>query len=853
MCHDISVKFINVNRHINEINNLRINRALAIMKPEFRHVYTLLPLLFHYNHPLLPGYQSERAAFGIYAYQPTLEQKKALAKFCSCNENELIESQTNEIMGIYSMGSTASIGQNFCSDFDIWICYQPTMSNENIKLLREKCRKITRWAFGLGVDVNFFFIEKDRFRSNISGCLDEEDCGSTQHILLLEEFYRSAVRLAGKQILWYAIPPEYEGKDYDRYVQMLIDTGALNYDEWLDLGSLSALSAKEYFGASLWQLYKSIDSPYKAVLKALLLEAYSWEYPNTKLLASEMKQLAYYGNAKLRNNQDCYLMMLQRVTRYLEEINDTRRLDLVRRCFYLKVREPLSQRNSPTNWRRHILQRLVKQWGWSDALLTTFDNPQQWKIELVRKMHDELLDAMMQSYRNLLRFARKNNLNTSANPHDIGVLTRKLYAAFEALPGKITLFNPLISSNLCEDDLTFIQVCHEGINRAGWYLFNRQPKLEYIVDHRPLEFHPYLSKLIAWSYFNGLLTDKTVIHIKSSLEDGTFKIKQFIYDITRTFPYRVPVPSPKALYSPCEIKHLAIIANLEDDPTIQMIDSINAFYHYDHIEDIFNFGAHQQSLIGSIDLLYRNSWNEVKTLHFSGPQAMLDSLKTILAKMHQDARQPEKLDVFCYSRKFSKPIVSQVKQLVMESIQLRLSVKGNEQSRFKAIKIAGQIWGVFFERLGISIRKLENAIDFYGAISKNKLSHLPVYLQSGEIAIPSVIDSYASEGIIQFFFRDTEIGFTLYIVDESNHIEVYRQCEGEKSDLVYDISGFYASSNTRSIYSSENINFNLPQFYQIVECNGIELVEPFNYTNISAIEKLSTTNTRYRNEEHYIA
>ncbi|MFP1528884.1 hypothetical protein ACLB1R_27335 [Escherichia coli] len=29
-----------------------------------------------------------------------------------------------------------------------------------------------------------------------------EDCGSTQHILLLDEFYRTAVRLAGKRILW---------------------------------------------------------------------------------------------------------------------------------------------------------------------------------------------------------------------------------------------------------------------------------------------------------------------------------------------------------------------------------------------------------------------------------------------------------------------------------------------------------------------------------------------------------------------------------------------------------------------------------------------------------------------------
>lgn len=82
------------------------------------------------------------------------------------------------------------------------------------------------------------------------------------------------------------------------------------------------------------------------------------------------------------------------------------------------------------------------------------DNRANWKIDPVREAHNELLDAMMQSYRNLIRFARRNNLSVSASPQDIGVLTRKLYAAFEALPGKVTLVNPQISPDLgTESDL----------------------------------------------------------------------------------------------------------------------------------------------------------------------------------------------------------------------------------------------------------------------------------------------------------------------------------------------------------------------------------------------------------------
>ena len=73
--------------------------------------------------------------------------------------------------------------------------------------------------------------------------------------------------------------------------------------------------------------------------------------------------------------------------------------------------------------------------------------------------------------------------------------------------------------------------------------------------------------------------------------------------------------------------------------------------HFDFRKlDVFSFGQQQQCLIGSIDLLYRNSWNEVRTLHFNGEQSMIEALKTILGKMHQDASPPDNVEVFCYSQ-----------------------------------------------------------------------------------------------------------------------------------------------------------------------------------------------------------
>jgi adenylate cyclase class 1 len=823
-------------QRLDTLNQLRIDRAIANMSAAFQRVYTLLPVFLHYHHPAMPGYQDGIVANGICAFMPNAAQSQYLDDFRRATEIPLNAHTTSvlPITGVYSMGSTSSVGQSQFSDLDIWICHQSWLSCNDRAVLQAKCLLLEQWAASLGVEVSFFLVDENRFRQNKCGKLDREDCGTTLNILLLDEFYRSAVRLAGKPILWNIVPDDQE-ENYEEYVSALFTGGTLHRDEWIDLGGLGSLSAEEYFGASLWQLYKSIDSPYKAVLKTLLLEAYSWEYPNSRLLALEIKRKLHHGELD-SFSLDAYYMMLARVTAYLQAIGDDARLDLVRRCFYLKVCEPLSEKNplaAEANWRRETLSQLTHDWGWDLERITILDNRANWKIERVREANNELLDALMQSYRNLIRFARRNNLSVSASPQDIGVLTRKLYAAFEALPGKVTLVNPQISQDLSEKDLTFIHVPIDRANRAGWYLYNQAPSVDSIIGHQPLEYNRYLSKLVAWSYFNGLLTADTKLHVKNSEYCDSDKLQSFVADMAKHFPLKVPAPTPKALYSPCEIRRLALVVNLENDPTESLLQDTQPF-DLGKL-DVFSFGSQEQCLIGSVDLLYRNSWNEVRTLHFSGSQAVIEALKTILGKMHQDAEQPESVDVFCYSHYLRGLIQTRLQQLVSECISLRLSSTRQDSNRFKALRLAGQTWGLFFERLSVSVQKLENAVEFYGAISNNKLNGIPVELKAGEEHLPEIIDGSASEGIIQFFFEDTEKGFNIYILDELNRVEVYLNCQGGIEELVCDVSRFYASSHERFTYGSGSVNFNLPQFYQIIYDNGEAHIIPFNSSSISPL------------------
>lgn len=832
-------------QRVDAINQLRTERAVAVMGPASRRVYRLLPALLHYHHPQLPGFINSNVPHGICDYHPDPCQRRYLQEITAQSRIPLPAITASElpIIGVYSMGSTSSIGQSRVSDLDIWVCHPAWLDHDERQLLQNKCSLLERWALSLGVDVNFFLMDEHYFRHKRPGSLTAENCGSTQHILLLDEFYRTAVRLAGKRLLWNMVADETEDH-YDDYVTSLYARGALTPNEWLDLGGLSSLSAEEYFGASLWQLYKSIDSPYKAVLKTLLLEAYSWDYPHTQLLAQEIKQRLHNGEI-VSFGLDAYCMMLERVTNYLTRTQDSARLDLIRRCFYLKVCAKLSRERACTGWRGEILSQLVADWGWDEAKLAMLDNRANWKIEQVRKAHDELLDAMMQSYRNLIRFARRNNLSVSASPQDVGVLTRKLYAAFEVLPGKVTLVNPQISPDLSEADLTFIYVAADRVNRAGWYLYNRQPTIHSIVGHQPLEHNRYLNKLVAWAWCNGLLTTHSHLFIKGNGVCDAEKLQEMVKDMTEHFSLRPPPLTPKALYSPCEIRDLVITVNLEYDPTLLFRHQVVRFDFRN--SDIFCFGEQRICLVGSIDLLYRNSWNEVRTLHFHGEQSMINALKTILGKMHQHATPPDRVKVFCYSQHMRGLIRTRVHQLVNECINLRLSSSLLEPGRFKALRIAGETWGLFFESLKVSVQKLKNAVEFYGAISHNKLHGLCVQPVGDRISLPAAVGNFASEGIIQFFFEESSdnCGFNIYILDESNRPEVYRHCEGSKEDLVRDISRLYSSSHDRFTYDASVMNFNLPQFYQIVWLDSKQQVIPFRSPDASEATQQPSETTDY--------
>lgn len=810
-------------------NALRISRAEAIMAPVGRRIFGLLPTLLHYNHPDLPGYLSPDTPCGIASFHASSAQTALLDELLhargSVSAAWLRDPSRCDIIGIYSMGSTASIGQCCSSDLDIWVCHSGALGGPPLEKLRAKCDAISRWSKQQGLDLNFFLVNVDQFRCGARQALTHDNCGSAQQWLLLDEFYRSSLCLAGKQMVWWLVAVGDEER-YDASVAQLFASGRISRNDWIDLGGFQRVPAEEYFGATLWQLYKGIDSPYKAVLKTLLLEAYSADYPHTRMLSSELKAALHQGETDLLQ-LDPYYGMLRRVSSYLQHSGDFARLDLARRCFYLKTCEKLSDPTlGPGDWRHAGLRRLIEQWHWDEDKLRHLDRRDQWKVEQVRVAYKELLDTQLLSFRKLIEFARRNQITESINAEDISVLSRKLYAAFEPQTSKITRINPQISPDLHEPEIALIEVPRGRSNSAGWYFYKQPLVASRLLGAAPQKHAATLAQLICWAHFNGVLTDDSELYLYAQESELSIRtLHQFCADLRHSFADEGNEVTKDDLSRPSEIRELAVFVNLTRDPTKRWRGRVLEFDA--RSSDVLQFGPDQELLVNQVDVVYRNSWNEVHVCSYQGDDALIDGLLMVTNQMNRLSHAPEKVDVYCYSDHFTNQIKRRVTELFQHSIAIRVQESGRN-SHLLVVPAGKRRHGLLFEARGVAKQQIDNCVDFYSKLSAIKLNGTMVRLDnSAASSAPKVVEAHAAAGLIQFFLEERNDGLAIYVVDEDNRVEAYEQYRGGKLELIQTLNRYYTARRERYTEQADFINFNLPQFYDLYQQDGEWLVRPF--------------------------
>lgn len=772
------IDFRQIKRRFHALNQERVARVRDSLKIEQRTFVDLLPLLFHINDPLLPGYV-KKAPAGIADFSVSKRSAEAASRLVRKFTYRRRAMRVYHIQSLFLMGSTGTVAYSDHSDFDIWVCHHPEVGGAQLEALHAKCDAIGQWARGLGLDVKFFVMDPDCFRRGEVQALSEDSSGSAQHMLLLEEFYRTGLLIAGRYPAWWMVPPDQEER-YDEVLAYLDQSGQVRKHEYVDFGDVSRVPAEEFFGAALWQLNKAIGSPYKSVLKLLLMESYTEEYPSADLLCRRFKRAVYEGQNDV-DQLDPYVLMVRKVEEYLRARGETERLELARKCFYFKVGLRLSSRapRLPER-RREVMGELVEDWRWGQDQLLVLDSRASWKIHRVLEERAMLVDELTRSYRNVSDFARNHAQGSNIKSTDLNLLGRRLYAAFERKVGKVEIINPGISTDLTEQRLSFVRTT-EG-ERESWLLY-RGDYEEAVVRGTPtLRRAQGLIELVAWCHFNRLIGPQTLVTLHGADEGVEARELLAVIDsFRRLFPDgALPDATINNLRQTARVHACGLYINLGVDPL--QAHTRRGVHLTSNRSDALSYGGFWKNLALTFDLILVTSWREVLTFHYQGETAPLDCLCDYLAWSPLDGDAPPPPPVFSFSSARGMAIAHRVEELFRDTVQCFFRGPHRHHSRYLL-----RMEHSYF------VLQAENGVPRHRRIGgpDRLLERLG---EAQERFSPIVIDRYAAEGnllsaltqrnrpdVVQVFYQANGSTAEVYVLDE-------------KGSLFYQSTEFFSPS-----------------------------------------------------------
>lgn len=777
------------------INHERLERTRSALRERQRDFLDLLPLLFHANHPMLPGFVSKQTPVGVSDYSPSKRTLDVVKRHVRSFDYKRRVLHRSDIHSIFIMGSIGTVAYSDKSDIDIWLCHKPGISPPLLDELTQKAREVEKLADHLDLEVHVFVMDAQSFKQGQHDDLSTESSGTAQHHLLLEEFYRTGLLLAGRYPVWWLVPPD-EEPAYERYVHDLKHKEFIHEDECIDFGGIPNIPVEEFLGAALWQLSKGIDSPYKSVLKLLLIEAYANEYPNVTLLCQSYKRAIFQGETNL-NNLDPYMMLYRKSEEYLLRSGETERTEMLRRCFYFKVNEKLSVPDNPRyrTWRRELVMELAQSWRWGQEYLSLLDARGKWKIDSVGKERQVLVEQLTTSYRFLSRFARENSQLSMISQQDLNILGRKLYAAFERKAGKIEVLNRGISDDLWESHLSI----HQTSQRTGdnWTLYRGTGLPAETEDVPPLKRSRSLVEILSWCYFNNVIDNSTIVTLHTDGgELSSREIREILRCLKRHFPSTsLTCQDVSALTKPPRVVKSAVFINVGTDPL--STHTRQGKYLTTVRTDALSYGGLGENLALTFDQICSTSWNEVLTFRYTGTDALMECICAYLQWSPRSDR-PTPFAAYSFSSSRGTSIAQRVDELLKDIITCFYDSNLADCARY--IVMVKHHYYILFQDSGqFRFQRVESGDELLQYLASPQKTYSPVVIDRHALTdtpLP-VISMTNKPGIMQLYYHLDGNKAHIYILDELGSLFTQRQVYKNPAVLLNQYTRFLKAIRLR--------------------------------------------------------
>lgn len=448
----------NYRRFLN-YNQQKLELIRSQLSPRRRRALTMAPYLLHFNPklnsgPLTASPINAPAGICFLKKPPKLTEmfREMLPEGQPPDKDTLWGSKAEglPIKAFFLMGSTGSIAQTPRSDFDFWVIFDKReLSRSALNTLERKCQVISRWIKKIGrTDSTFFLMDLEDVRANRFGSTEGESAGTALAGLLKEEFYRSLTLLGGQAPWWWVVPPGWDEAAYHRAVKAGDSFEKLPGRLFIDLGRLPRIKVGEFFGASLWELHKSLNSPFKSAMKISLLEVYADNPSPEALVAERLKRQVFAGRKSL---PDPYLIMYDQISDHMTSADRTGDLDIIRICLYLKAdtgltAEEFGDRKNLTG-RKKAIAEYVAQWGWRSELIDSLGSYQTWSLGKRLALTDQINKIVIGAYSRLVNRLRDRTAGQLAiDPADMTALGRRLMLFYGRAADRVAFLPNLLET-----------------------------------------------------------------------------------------------------------------------------------------------------------------------------------------------------------------------------------------------------------------------------------------------------------------------------------------------------------------------------------------------------------------------
>ncbi|HEY9051619.1 MAG TPA: hypothetical protein VIQ03_08755 [Gammaproteobacteria bacterium] len=470
-----------------EYNQLKYENLLSRFQSRIRYHIRALPLFFHVNKNLLPGYVNNSVPCTVYNYIPDAETIDYARSFNSKFDYDYNSpAPEHSIEAIYIQDNLKS------GKIILWVIYNKNLENFDVELLREKTSYVCKWLESIKIKIEHHVVTADNMAIAYWG--NKYNSIHPDKSIFLDDFYAESILVAGKSPAWWLVSPDHE----DMYEQLINDIKTNDeekYEDIIDFGSIANARPQDYLASAIINLMNIKQCPEESWLNILSLCHKLEASPSLDCSSHRIKIKIYSGITECIQYQDIYCSIINHIT---NTIYGRDKIIVISR-----ILKTISHKHRNNQLTLNIYEQLLSGQYNTDLQNT---NTNKLAYEYIPAT-GVIFDLIKNAFQWLIKKIESINPGIIGPGSGIETITNNLIRQIESKNGYIPITNINPVKTIEPYDICLQH--NTSHNRNNWSLFiidYERNSYELRHDNNPIS-------LVAWAVFNRIIDNKTRISV----------------------------------------------------------------------------------------------------------------------------------------------------------------------------------------------------------------------------------------------------------------------------------------------------------------------------------------------------